>query len=75
MQNARGPDTVSFWSIWRDHRDELAPFGRCCALARQGLVPGTVSVAAGTHRVLADRVDEALSAMRKEGFQAFKTEV
>lgn len=58
--------TVSLWSLWVANRDELAPFGSCCALACTGKLPGVIAVDNGTPRVRADRVSEAVAAMRKD---------
>lgn len=65
MRTAVEQSTVSLWSLWLANRDELAPFDSCCALARSGKLPGAIEVANGTPRVRADRVSEALAAMRK----------
>ena len=64
MSAAIDQSTVSLWTLWQANRDELVPFGSCCALARSGALPGTVAVPNGTHRVRVDRVSEALNAMR-----------
>lgn len=59
-------DTVSLFSLWRDNRDGLRPFGEICRLARQGAIPGTVGVQKGTPVVLRDRTADALHAMRTD---------
>lgn len=70
MDAEPGHETVALWSLWRDHRGDLVPFGTCCAMARQGLVPGAVPVACGTHRIRTDHISQALAAMRQEGQNA-----